>query len=117
MRGVKLEDETVALFRIAANTHTLWINASEERLDRDQLRKCMTHGAKRVELVKAVTKELETLSVEMESQFNECAPDALAATLISALMRAAKVVFGVKQRGRTPAQSADAKQLAVLLRQ
>ena len=63
----------------------------------------------------AVTKELETLSVEMESQVNECTPESLAATFI--FIRRAKVVFGVKKEGRNSAQRADAEQLAVLLRQ
>ena len=40
-----------------------------------------------MEPVQAVTKELETLGVDMESKFNERTSDAL--------MRAAKVVFGV----------------------
>ena len=73
--------------------HTGFSQGAEERLNRDQLRKCITHGEKRVELVQAVTNELESLSEVMEA------------------------VFGVMQGGRTAEQKAEAKQLAALLRQ
>ena len=47
----------------------------------------------------------------------EKTPDAIVLTFTSALIRAAKAVFGVVQGGRTAAQKAEAKQLAALLRQ
>ena len=40
--------------------HTGFSQAAEERLNRDQLRKCITHGEKRVELLQAVVSELES---------------------------------------------------------
>ena len=97
--------------------HTGFSQASEERLNRDQLRKCITHGEKRVELVQAVASELESHREEMDRQLKEKTPDAIVLTFTSALMKAAKVVFGVVQGGRTAAQKTEAKQLAALLRQ
>ena len=97
--------------------HTGFSQGAEERLNRDQLRKCITHGEKRVELVQAVTSELESLSEVMDRQFREKTPDAVVVTFTSALMNAAKAVFGVMQGGRTAEQKVEAKQLAALLRQ
>ena len=81
--------------------HTGFSQGAEERLNRDRLRKCITHGEKRVELVQAVTSELESLSEVMDRQFREKTPDAVVVTFTSALMKAAKAVFGVMQGGRT----------------
>ena len=49
----------------------------------------------------------------MDRQLKEKTPDAIVLTFTSALMKAAKVVFGVMQGRRTAAQKAEAKQLAV----
>ena len=93
--------------------HTGFSQEAEERLNRDQLRKCITHGEKRVELVQAVASELESLREEMDRQLREKTPDAIVMTFTSALMKAAKAVFGIMQgvRGRTAAQKAEAKQV------
>ena len=48
--------------------HTGFSQASEERLNRDQLRKCITHGEKRVESAQAVASELENHREEMDRQ-------------------------------------------------
>ena len=77
--------------------HTGFSQAAEERVNRDQFRKCITHGEKRAELVQVVASELESLREEMDRQFKEKTPDAIVLTFTSALMKAAKVVFGVMQ--------------------
>ena len=67
--------------------------------------------------MEAVASELESLREEMDRQLKEKTPDAIVLTFTSALMKAAKVVFGVMQGRRTAAQKEEAKQLAALLRQ
>ena len=82
--------------------HSGFSQEAEERLNRDQLRKCITHGEKRVELVHAVARELESLSEEMDGQLREKTPDAIVTTFTSALMKAAKAVFGIMQGDALP---------------
>ena len=97
--------------------HSGFSQESEERLNRDQLRRCITHGEKRIELLQTVVSELASHREEMDRQLKEKTPDAIALTFTSALMKAAKVFFGVMQGGRTAAQKTEAKQLSVLLKQ